>query len=311
MNTKNCIASLIKFCIGTVLLSCTSFVAANDEPPKGDTVLRIGFFYPSISQIADRTDILVSMNFWMQEISQNFDQPAAQVQLFDKIEVMQQAYASGNINMVVAPPMSLAIHFDRNSLTDCMIGRRDKDKLDSLLLISRTNIRASSLMGLKDKHLLTPDNDELAEIFLNLLTLKASNLPYTKFFGKVSRSKQARRMILDLFFDKADAALINQTTYDVMLELNPQIANKVKIMEIYPLVSRSYSFVHPDYAMRERLKSNYLKVAETARGRQLLTIYQHDALAFCDVHDLDKFDALYAEYQKLMQKVSTPQKRKH
>lgn len=309
MNTKSCITTFVKFCI--YALSFWGVALATDQPQINDPTLRIGFFYPSISQIADRTDILVSMNFWMQEISQNFEQASAPVQLFDNIDAMAAAYENRIINMVVAPPMSLAIHFKRNDLTDCMIGKRDHDKLDSLLLIARKNNGSSTLMSLKGKHILTPENDELAEIYLNLLTLKSAKLPYAKFFGKVSRSKQARRMLLDLFFDKADVALINQTTYDVMLELNPQIANKIQIMDVYPILSRSYSFVRPDYAMRERLKRDFLKVGETARGRQVLTIYQQDSLSFCDVHDLDKFDALYAEYQKLTQKMSTAQSAKN
>lgn len=282
-------------------LAChASSVLAQDMSEQDPTVLRAGFFYPSVNQIASRADIMLSLTYWMQEVSQRFDMPVAPVQLFDDIKLMAEAFKQERINLVAAPPLSIAVHFEREDLADCVFASRAGDKLDSLYLVSGPTVVGQGINALRAKHVLMPEHDELAEVFLQLLTLKHAHLPYTKFFAKVTASDKAQKMLLDLFFAKADAAIVNQASYELMTELNPQMAEKIKVLADLPLKSKNYGFLHRNYQHRARFMQNYLKVAETVRGQQILMVYQQEKMSFCDVKDLDTFAALYNEYRQLL-----------
>lgn len=285
---------LILFCF-----VCVTQAVSAAENISNNAVLRMGFYYPSVSQIASRSDILVSLTYWTQELSHRFEMQVVPVQLYDDIEFMAKAFEKGDINLAVAPPMSVAIHFDRNSLAECLMATRANDKLDATLLVTRLKLDRNAIGELRGKHILMPHNDELAEIFLNLLTLKEANIPYSKFFAKVTFGDTAKRMLLDVFFDKAEAAIVNQATYELMLELNPQLGEKIRIVADLPQKSRNYGFVQRDYIFHKRVAENYLKIADTLRGQQLLAVYQQEKMVFCDNKDLNSFDALYAEYRNL------------
>ncbi len=273
---------------------------AQDMYEQDPTVLRAGFFYPSVNQIASRADIMLSLTYWMQELSQRFDMSVAPVQLFDDIKLMAEAFKQERINLVAAPPLSIAVHFERENLADCVLASRAGDKLDSFYLVSGPTVVGQGIDALRAKHVLMPENDELAEVFLQLLTLKHAHLPYTKYFAKVTASDKAQKMLLDLFFGKADAAIVNQATYELMTELNPQMAEKIKVLADLPLKSKNYGFLHRNYQQRARFMQNYLKIAETVRGQQILMVYQQEKMSFCDVKDLDTFAALYNEYRQLL-----------
>ena len=87
-----------------------------------------------------------------------------------------------------------------------------------------------------------------------------------------------------------------------MIAINPQVTNKIKIIESYPLKSRKNSFVRTDLPKWESLRNNYLKVTNSVRGKQMLALYQQEVMAFCNVHELDAFDALAAEYRQFSHK---------
>lgn len=288
-------------CMGLCLAWQTSSFAQEPRSAQEAELLRMGFYYPAIGQIASRSDILVALNFWIQELAENFQMAVSPVQLFDDMLTMTAAYREGSINLIVAPPMSIVMQLDRSELGDCFLGERANGKLDSVLLVS-VRSPASTLESLKGKKLLIPEQDDLAEIFLNLQTLKLAKLPYSKFFGSIVKVDKTKRMLLDLFFGKADAAIVNQASFDLMTELNPQIREKLTILASFPAKSKNVSFIRPDFPLRRQLHDRYLKVADTQRGKQLLTLYQQETMNYCDFKDLEPYENLFKNYLQLSRK---------
>ena len=70
--------------------------------------MNMGFYYPSINDTADRTDIEVSLTFWTQEITEEVDVSEANARLFDTIDSMRDAFEHGEIDMIIAPPLAIA-----------------------------------------------------------------------------------------------------------------------------------------------------------------------------------------------------------
>ena len=90
-------------------------------------------------------------------------------------------------------------------------------------------------------------NDELAEVFVDTLVLKDQHKSFKKMDMTLQFQKKTDRIVLDVYFDKADIGVAYKSAYDLMSEMNPDIKNKVKILEKYPIKARNFSFFRHDY----------------------------------------------------------------
>jgi len=298
--------TITRFSIGYLLfaLYCCSyfFTAHAEEHVSPDPVMRLGIYYPPISDNVSRADVVVSFSLWVQEQAESVGVKAADVMLFDSIEEMSEAFDSGIINIISAPPLSIALHFSRENLADGFYGIRAPGKLNSVLLLARTDKNINSIEDLRGKRLIIPEHHELAEMFLDTLILKTYHVPYKKLFSSIDLLKKDKRIVLDLFFDKADVALVNEGAFELMKELNPQLNEKIKIIASYPTKSKSYAYVNKNYPFRQKIIDNYLSMAMSVRGRQFLSLYQQDLLESCSVKELDAYDELAKEHQQLLKK---------
>jgi phosphonate transport system substrate-binding protein len=275
-----------------------------EETNSSDPVMRLGLFYPPLSENISRADVIVSFSLWVQEQAASVGVLASDVKLFDSIDEMSAAFEAGTINLISAPPLTIALHFKRENLADGFYGLREPGKLDSVLLVVRTDKNIETLKDLRGKRLVMPENHELAEVFLDTLVLKAYQIPYKQLFTHIKIMKKDKRILLDLFFDKADVAMVNEGSYQLMKELNPQLNEKLKVIASYPAKSKNYTYVNKHYPFRQKIIDNYLRMTSSVRGRQFLNLFQMGTLEVCTVKELDAYDDLYREYNGLIKKRS-------
>jgi len=294
---------LIRLGFFSLLLYCCSFFVAHAKAIiSEDPVMRLGIFYPPISDTASRADVVVAFSLWVQEQAASLGVRAADVRLFDSIDDMSDAFDTGAINVISAPPLTIALHFKRENLTDGYIGLRAPGKLNSVLLLARTDKNINTIKDMRGKRLIMPEYHELADIFLDTLVLKEQHIPYKNFFSSTAIEKKDKRILLDLFFDKADVAMVNESAYELMKELNPQFDKKIKVIASYPTKSKSYLFVNKNYLFRQKLIDNYARISSSVRGKQFLNLFQQELLEICSVSDLEAYDQLYREYSDLLKK---------
>ena len=294
---------LIRLGFWSLFLYCSCFFIAYAEKNRSvDPVMKLGIFYPPISDSASRADVAVSFSLWMQEQAASVGVRAADVMLFDSIEDMSAAFDTGVINLISAPPLTIALHFKRENLSDGFIGLRAPGKLNAVMLLARTDKNINTINDMRGKRLIVPEYHELADIFLDTLILKTQHIPYKKFFSSTSLEKKDKRILLDLFFDKADVAMVNESAYELMKELNPQLNKKIKVIASYPTKSKSYLYVNKNYPYRQKIVDNYLRIASSVRGKQFLSLFQQELLESCSVNDLEAYDELYREHSSLLKK---------
>jgi phosphonate transport system substrate-binding protein len=289
-----------------VLLILCSLSHAEEYPTK-EGRLNMGFYTSSISEQANRADIEVSLNFWEKELLSveakklNINIPSTGAFLFDHIEDLEQAFDQGELDMIVAPPLLIARYFKREKLGNGFMGVLADKKSDYLLLIARTDKNINSAKDLRGKRLEIQENDELAELFLDTEVLKALKKEYKNIGLTLQYQKKPNRIILDVFFDKADSAVVYKSTYDITTELNPNIINKIKILAEYPVKSKNFSYFRADYPFLKELSAGSVNFTKNARARQILEVFKTPEIDYCKVEDLDSFDKFYKDYLNLKQ----------
>lgn len=286
--------------IFTLLLFICIFHVKAEQQSELAPRLAIGFYYPSLNGTLSRTDIQVALSYWIKEITNKINMDNTYSVLFDDIKKMNRAFLDEKLDLIVAPPLLLAIYFDRYFLSDGFISTNKNS--EQLIIIARKEQENVTDVFFK-KRLILPTNNLLAKIFLETEVIKQYHRPYQQVFSNVSQVKKIDRIILDLFFSKADVAVVYRSAFDLMIELNPQIKNQITILKKMPVLSRNHAYFHRNYQYQAELKKQAHLISSTLRGQQILQLFYTSNIKKCFVSDLEKFDRLYQSYQNLLKTI--------
>lgn len=277
-----------------------------DEPYKNEGRFHLGFYGHSISEMASRSDIEVSMNFWTKDLLAeesrkiNINLTEIKAILYDSMQEMREAMLRGELDMIVGPPLLISQYFKREELADGFTGMLEGKREDNILLIARNTQNITNIKDLKGKRLLVLEDDEFSEIFIDTLFLKQFNSSYKKIASSVEQQIKASRVVLDIYFNKADAGVVYRNSYEVMIELNPDIANATKIIAEYPMKSKNFGYFIKGYPYAETMSKMAVNLfSKNSRSKQILEVFKTSELGYCSVQDLDSFDNYYNEYKKL------------
>ncbi len=261
--------------------------------------LIMGVYLPGINNETNESDIRISMDYWTEQLSHELNVIDEKTEFFVDMHEMSESLKNNQLDMIVAPPLSIVKHINLADLIDGYIGVRPNGKLYSLILLVKNDAAITSLADLRGKRLVMPENDELSEVFIDTQVRKIYKGGFEHFFSSIAYQKKNTRLILDLFFGKADAALVYLPAYEVMTELNPQVKSETKLLLTYPLRAKMYSF----FSRKFQYKSTVLKVIKkfpgNAKGQQIMDLFKTEEVEEAKVNELEPIKALYDEYLRL------------
>lgn len=276
-----------------------------DELPD----IAIGFYQPVIRDVP-RKDVELSLRFWIEELGRPAKIGFKPVRMYTNLADMKRDLADGHINFVVATSMGLAQHFNIEELADAFSGYKAKN--DDLLLLVRPDAGIRSPADLVGKRISLLEGDELTDVYMPTLLMKAGLRGDLSQFGQLTREASTNQQVYKLFFDKADAALVYRNTYEIALALNPQIGQRLQSLDAFTFKTRSpyialfSSTVSP--AQRALMLEACLKLGDTARGRQVLQIYHAEVFERTRVLDLVPYQDLLTTYRRLVAKANVAKK---
>ncbi len=147
----------------------------------------------------------------------------------------------------------------------------------SLFLLVKTNSGYSSLKDLKGKVLALPQNkrSRLMEIWLDNILLKGRHGIYSKYFKTVQQASKGSNAVLDLFFGKIDACVVDEEVFQTMSELNPQLSKSIKILRrSKPLISTIVCLNRNlDKNIQEEVYNLAKHFTDNTKGKQLLKLF--------------------------------------
>jgi len=108
--------------------------------------------------------------------------------------------------------------------------------------------------------------------------------PAETFLGRITSETKISRVVLPVFFGHAEACIASQRGFEMMSELNPQVARSLTaIATSATLVTCFYAF-RKNYhsSSRERIINLHKTLLSSTAGRQLATLFQFDELTVRD-----------------------------
>lgn len=286
---RDCLLGLLGLLAGTSQ-------AADPQP------FRLGLYMPTIRDMP-RKDVEVSMRFWYEELARAANVTFLPARFYDDMNSLKRDVDAGTVNFFIATVMAVAEKFSAEELRDGITSYKSVD--DDLLLVVGREAGIRAIKDLPGKRLALMDSDELTEVYLETLLLSALGRTGPQRLGPITRETRSSKLTHRLFFNQADAALIYRSGYEAALALNPQIAQRVQVLEAYTFKTRSPTIglfsARVDPVQRELLTTNMLDVGRTPRGRQVLDLYQADVMVRASVSEIAPYQALLERRRLLRQ----------
>jgi ABC-type phosphate/phosphonate transport system substrate-binding protein len=98
------------------------------------------------------------------------------------------------------------------------------------LVLVRNSDKVLSLADLRDRKLTFSTGHHVGKRFLDVKLLEQGLPESDFFFRKVKIVENANTAIVDLYFSKTDVALVPSHSFEVAVELNPQISRTVSVL---------------------------------------------------------------------------------
>lgn len=282
--------------LGTLGLLAGAGHAAEPQP------FRLGLYLPTLRDMP-RKDVEVSMRFWYEELARAANVTFLPARYYDDMGSLKRDVDAGVVNFFIATVMAMAENFSSEDLRDGIASYKSVD--DDLLLVVGREAGIRSIKDLPGKRLALMDSDELTEVYLETLLLTALGRTGPERLGPITRETRSSKLTHRLFFKQADAALIYRSGYEATLALNPQIAQRLQVLDAYTFKTRAPSIglfsAQVDSVQREQMIRTMLEVGRTPRGRQVLELYQADTMVRASVSEIAPYQALLERRRALRQ----------
>lgn len=195
------------------------------------------------------------------------------------------------------------ISFDQFLMT---IRNQTPDEIYVLLTAKESSIKKLSDLKGKNLIIMTSPAMDLATVWLDVELAKIG-LPQTaKFVGKISEATKPAKVVLPVFFGQSDACLITQRSFATMVELNPQVGLRLRIVATSPgYVPALFGFrSNLSKDLKQRTILAFGDLPSSIVGRQTLTLFQTEAIIECPVEIFGPSLALLSEHARVCPEAS-------
>jgi ABC-type phosphate/phosphonate transport system substrate-binding protein len=289
--------------LSLVFLGSQSRFSSADSLQTVSRHVRLGYSSTTIANIG-RKDAKVALKAWAdmtsREDGENF---ITETEFYDTLPEVVQAIRNGLIDMAVVSPMEYLQIRDTVPLEPFHSAEVSGSPYEEFTLLVHKDSGLKALTDLRDKRLLVEmsTTGKMPLLWLNTL-LKKETLPGSfDFFGSLKEVSRTQSGAMAVFFKQTDACLVRKSGLTTMIELNPQIGTTLTPLMTSPPFMRAIVCIRPEYNIsdRERLKTSALKLHQTPRGKQVLTLFRIDRIIPFDPALLRSTEALLAESSQL------------
>ena len=126
------------------------------------------------------------------------------------------------------------------------------------------------------------------------------------FFRKVEVVQSPTAAVLPVFFGKRPACVVEDTAYQTMVELNPQVKVALQVVASSPAYLNSITFLNTGGWSSAQARQEFVSALRDLHlepeGRQLLLMFKVDRMLPFKPNDLDSVRELHAKDHSMMPK---------
>jgi phosphonate transport system substrate-binding protein len=199
-------------------------------------------------------------------------------EVFSSIEELKKILREQEFEVLVMHPSEYIQVKDLNLLEPIAVSVRNGSPYDSYYLLVHKDNNLKKLQGLKGKTILMGSLEgNKSELWLDYVLKQNKLSNKEKFFAQIKYHDNPLSTILPVFFKKEDACIVEVSSYNTVVELNPQIGQDLVTIEISQplaigLVAIRKSISYPQ--VKAEIKEAFLDLHKYEESRQYLTIFR-------------------------------------
>jgi ABC-type phosphate/phosphonate transport system substrate-binding protein len=296
--------SALVCCFLILLYICAVNAAEAESPTRKNSKPILSFGFDSnIIITAELKDVRTAIDSWMAKAAEenNIEQTT---QIFSDSKSLINSIKIGQLNAVCTSSLNY-LYISRLVDVEATFGYvRMGKKTQKYILIVAANSEISDIKMLKEKKIVLRGGDDIGEFFLNILLLRNKLEQTNKFFSNTIFKRTGSQAILSVFFGQADACITQESIFNTITELNPQVGRRLKVIaESDELVNVVCCFSKSfDSETKLKVRDWLINFGNTIRGKQLLDMFKVDGVIRIDESDLQSMRKLLNEYETLNQK---------
>jgi ABC-type phosphate/phosphonate transport system substrate-binding protein len=248
----------------------------------------------------NKQDIEITLNSILEDFLKNSDVKLSII-VYPSTEELYAAFDKGEIDGIFGTAVEYFAREDRFGEDTMALGFKDSVVKQRFVLVVRKADGLSKLKDLRNKRLTLANYQDTESVFLNTLLLKNQLPEEPVFFSERLDAKNPNIALMDVFFSKTDATIVRESELLTAIELNPQLGEKLYILEKSPPYVPAMGSVRKDLPRDKvnALMAALKKVYSSGRGRKLLSASQAMSLESITLEDKQSVRDLLMEYQSL------------
>jgi len=293
--------SFLKFIIATcatslLFLLSAMIVQASGTDQNKDRPLVIGYSHQVFYNV-DPRDAIGLTKVWVQDADRRMrNTKETKVVFFNDLTDAENALNANEVDIIILLAEEFFLLRDRVPLTPVLSADYGRHFYDELLLMVRADSNITRIGQLRRKNIRIESGQKgkIPMMWLNAFLKDKVSCDIRHFFSSVNSNPKASQVIMPLFFGQTDACLTSRTSFETMTELNPQLGQKLRILEKSPgyitgVVAVSRDIRNPQ---RDAMVETIRDIDSYPKGRQLLTLFRINRLVEFREEHLTSINAL-------------------
>lgn len=287
---------------GFLCSCCALSVGAQAQQVKPDREsIRIGFV-SSFFKNQNEADIVAAMKVWAATLADERGiRVDPDVQVYGSRSTAEEAVRDRRVDA-----LTLLLEEYAGFPRDLVSGPFFRDEVDGqtheeFVLLSRKDRDLSALKDMQGGKLGIHDNRSagLASAWLDAQSAHAGLAAAGELFASVESKSKLSAVVLGVFFGQHDAGLVSRGGFLSMAELNPQVAEQLRIVKASPPIIPGVFCFRKDLVstQKERFLREVLRLHESVVGAQVLRVFKSDHMAEVTDDQVDRSVALLNEWK--------------
>lgn len=280
-----------------LVASVSITAAATETPVKNVTDLVMGGTLKGIRNNS-KSDAEITFKNAVSEVLKPYN-ISLKIIIYRSTDELKAAFDNNEIQGMFGSPLEY-MQFEDKLVPQMAMRYRGVALKQPLLVIVKN--KDASLKDFKGKKISLSNFQDLEELYLNTLLLKQKLPEVNDFFSTRLDVKNANVALMDVFFNRSDLTIIRENEYKTAVELNPQLAKKLHILNRSPgyitLIGASSQSSAED--VKEVIKGME-SLSQSKKGVRMLRLVNADGLVKVSKKDLKEIFDLVNEYKNLKQ----------
>lgn len=268
-----------------MLVFCIFLVGGQHSTAEGindKETARFGFMQTVMGAV-NENDVKVAVRIWTKSLAKELSIPVKPaVSIYPTLSMIKADLEENRVDVLyMTTPQLFALQ--PLIAEDVFFAVKQSGTItEEYILLVHQDSPANGVRDLKGKRLRVLDNVRtcLSLDWLNFLLSEKGLGGPEAYFQNYTMINKLNEAVLPVFFNQADACLVTRKGFNIMTELNPQIARRMKIIATSPSYIPALLCFRRTYQsqVKQIILRDIQNMVESSSGGQLLTIFQMDGV---------------------------------